>query len=464
MRTTRSRTTGCIWIVACVGLVSTLPHGLRAEEDARAQATQHFRRGVELFQAGEFEPALVEFDTAYRLRNHYPILLNMAYCYREMGRIGDAIEHFERFLSEGGTEVPRARRATVEEELQRLRALLVPLTIEVNMPGASIRVDGRDVGASPLADPVLVRAGAVHTVEARLDGYRTATREVAAAEGAPPPPVVLELESLRRTGRLAVEATVEGAQVFLDARLLGPAPWSGEVDAGHHAVEVRAERYQTARQEVDVAAGGEVALEMEMRTEGQPAQLLVDADVEGATVLLDGRQVGVTPLTLSDLPSGIHRLRVEREGYAAFDGDVTLTEGRASTARLELDETEGGISSAWFWAGLGLTLATGIGSVVTGLLTVRTDTEADDHVRDVATGINTDPPDVQEADLDDLTSRGRTLALTTDVLWIASSAFAVTTLVLAFFTRFGDPESTLNLEVGGAIGQEAALVTASGRF
>jgi len=426
-----------------------------AEQDARAVANQHFRRGVGLFQAGEHEAALVEFDAAYRARQHYAILLNMAYCYSEMGRLVDAIDHFERYLTDGDDEIPRARRATVEQEMQRLRSQLVPLTIAVNVPGASLRVDSRNVGTSPLAEPVLVRAGAVHTIEARLEGYRTASREVAAAQGAPQR-VELQLERLERSGRLTVTSNVVGAQVFLDSRLLGPAPWSGDVDAGSHVLELRAERYQSTQREIVVETGGELSVQVDLPTVGESARLQIDADVEGAAVYLDGRHLGQTPLDLPSLPSGLHRLRVELQGYATFDGELSLEGGRTTTARVDLADPEGGLNSAWFWASLGVSLATGVGALVTGLLTVRTDTVINQEL-DATEPITRDR-------LDELQNRGHALAVATDVLWISTSVFAVATLVLGLFTRFGDPESTLDLEVGATIGPESASVTAGGRF
>ena len=151
---------------------------------------------------------------------------------------------------------------------------------------------------------------------------------------------------------------------------------------------------------------------------------------------------------------------MEQQGYATFDGEVSLEGGSAVTANLDLADPEGGINSAWFWASLGVSLAAGIGSLVTGLLTVRTDNlvnEAIDDERAV-------PGSVTQEEFSDLQDRGRGLALATDVLWVSTSVFAVATLVLGFFTRFGDPESTLQLEVGGAIGPDSASLTAVGRF
>jgi len=56
-----------------------------------------------------------------------------------------------------------------------------------------------------------------------------------------------------------------------------------------------------------------------------PGSLLVDSRPPGARVIVDGTDVGVTPVTVSNLAAGIHAVRIERPGY------VPIT----TTARVE---------------------------------------------------------------------------------------------------------------------------------
>jgi len=109
-------------------------------------------------------------------------------------------------------------------------------------------------------------------------------------------------------------------------------------------------------------------------------------------------------------------------------------------------------------------LATGLGSIITGLLTVRTNTQVEELLNDVHDGRATGTREDQQRELTDLQDRGHTLALTTDILWGTTTALAITTLVLGFFTRFHAPASSLELEVGGSLSAESALLTAQGRF
>jgi hypothetical protein len=103
------------------------------------------------------------------------------------------------------------------------------------------------------------------------------------------------------------------------------------------------------------------------------------SDVPGATVTLDGVDVGKTPLPqpLANLPAGVHRLAVAREGFTAFAEDVPVrfekttqvvvrqTAMSAAARRAERRRRAAGempLYTRWyFWAGMAVSaIATGI--------------------------------------------------------------------------------------------------------
>jgi hypothetical protein len=109
-------------------------------------------------------------------------------------------------------------------------------------------------------------------------------------------------------------------------------------------------------------------------------RIAILSDVPGATVTLDGVEVGKTPLPLplGGLPTGVHKLAVTREGFTAFDEDVPVrfekttqvvvrqsamsdAARRAERRRRAAGETP--LYTRWyFWAGMAVTaVATGIG-------------------------------------------------------------------------------------------------------
>lgn len=103
------------------------------------------------------------------------------------------------------------------------------------------------------------------------------------------------------------------------------------------------------------------------------------SDVPGATVTLDGVDVGQTPLPgpLGNLPTGVHKLAVHREGFTAFDEDVPVRFEKttqvvvhqnamsASARKAERRRRAAGelpiYTRWWFWASVGAAaVATGI--------------------------------------------------------------------------------------------------------
>ncbi len=65
------------------------------------------------------------------------------------------------------------------------------------------------------------------------------------------------------------------------------------------------------------------------------SRLTIVSDPEGATVVIDGRRRGRTPLELS-MPGGTYRLRLEQRGYGAHSEELRLADGVTRTLEVEL--------------------------------------------------------------------------------------------------------------------------------
>jgi hypothetical protein len=68
--------------------------------------------------------------------------------------------------------------------------------------------------------------------------------------------------------------------------------------------------------------------------------VLVRSTPSGATVLMNGREMGRTPLALRDLDTGTHTVRVVRDGYRAEERRVSISRSRPTTSlTFELERT-----------------------------------------------------------------------------------------------------------------------------
>jgi hypothetical protein len=72
--------------------------------------------------------------------------------------------------------------------------------------------------------------------------------------------------------------------------------------------------------------------------------LAVASVPSGAAVILDGKELGLTPFSRSGLVPGSYSLRVEKEGYAPWDKVVTVFPGRYSTWTASLTPLNGFLS------------------------------------------------------------------------------------------------------------------------
>ncbi|MBW1809003.1 MAG: PEGA domain-containing protein [Deltaproteobacteria bacterium] len=98
-----------------------------------------------------------------------------------------------------------------------------------------------------------------------------------------------------------------------------------------------------------------------------PGTLVVNTEPAGATVNVDGEDVGKSPLTV-ELASGEYPVKVSRPGYEALSMKTTVISGRKIDIQLELD----GIypmhpldkwGHASFWSGLGLLAFSGVSAI-----------------------------------------------------------------------------------------------------
>jgi len=148
---------------------------------AVAEARARFNRGLALYKDGDLPSALAELRRADALAPSYRLKYNIAQVCEEQHDYSCALSAFRAYLDGGGSEIPRARRTSVEAELKKVAPLVAELHIRVDDPGAEISIDDVVVGTAPLADAVEVNSG-VRRVSAR-HGALVATRSVEVAGG-----------------------------------------------------------------------------------------------------------------------------------------------------------------------------------------------------------------------------------------------------------------------------------------
>lgn len=149
--------------------------------DPRELAATHYARGIDLAKQGLYEAALEQFNQAYATSPHFAVLYNVGQAQIALGRPLEAIEALSTYLRDGGEKVPLSRREQVHAQIALLEAKLGELTISTDRSGVAIRVDDRDIGRTPLFQPIRLAAG-THTITASPPDGTRITRVVTLAE------------------------------------------------------------------------------------------------------------------------------------------------------------------------------------------------------------------------------------------------------------------------------------------
>jgi tetratricopeptide (TPR) repeat protein len=123
------------------------------------QARKHFSQGLKLYKEGDFDAALVQFERAYAVKPNYKVLYNIAQSYFELRQYVEARDALTRYIKDGGDSIDAERRSSVENDLTELQRRIAHLKLVVNVQGASVYVDGKKVGTTPLPQAVDVSEG-----------------------------------------------------------------------------------------------------------------------------------------------------------------------------------------------------------------------------------------------------------------------------------------------------------------
>jgi len=174
------------------------------DEKTLAEARMHFENGVTLLQATppNYQDAHQQFLLAYeKSGKRWSILGNLALCALNLERDGEALSHYEAYLSQGGAEIDPAERAAIEREVLLIKGNLATIELASTEPGTkvSVRREGSSApaqlyGVGAEGSKLGLRAGQLHITATAGDKSETWSVVLSAGDSkthtfsfAPPP-------------------------------------------------------------------------------------------------------------------------------------------------------------------------------------------------------------------------------------------------------------------------------------
>lgn len=131
-------------------------------------------------------------------------------------------------------------------------------------------------------------------------------------------------------GTLHLLVTPVLSSVSVDDTPAGDVPVTGvlivrNVTPGNHVIRVSKQGYVTSTQDVLVEKNEMKKVSITLAAAGS-GPLSVNSTPSGAQVVLDGQPVGVTPLFLTEVGVGEHRIMLKREGYQDYVTNISTSD------------------------------------------------------------------------------------------------------------------------------------------
>lgn len=299
-----------------------LVSGTAGAQTGAGDAKAHRTAAEAAVKAKDWAKALEEFRAANAAEKTPESTEGIALAEYELGRVPQAYDAYEDYLNTYSAKLAGPKKTAAEKRLKELAEKTGAFTIEVNEAGAEVFLDDKSIGKSPLAKPVRVLAGP-HRLRVHKDGFLP-WEQAPNAPAQAQTPVAVKLEVDARKARLNVrEQSNQQVHVYIDGVDMGAAPWSGDVDPGDHEIVLKSGIMLATPQKVTVAKGE--TREIVAQASATTATLKVSTADGKGVIYIDGKVVGEGVFS-GDIPAGLHKIAVKRDGYDVFEEDVTLKE------------------------------------------------------------------------------------------------------------------------------------------
>ncbi len=366
-------------------------------ETLTGQAKADYETGRVLYGDSDYAGAQIKFQAAYAASKDPRLLWNVASCQKQNRHYADAIETIKLYVAEGATVLTAKEKDEAAATLKLLEPFTIALTVEVNETGASLEIDDRVVGKTPLTAPVMVDLGQ-HKVRVHKDGFRDYVATTSFG-GNPKQNVVVKLEKEIHEGHLSLQVP-PGASIFIDGQ---PVTTTGGAEAqdvkllsGGHTLRVTMPGMRVYEREVVVKDNENRVVEVLLEREAEPdkprlkvAVGCLDAEPrgteEGLAIYLDGSpasavpsggkktwnaELGRTQIDYVEFPvdSGKHQVTVRITGCDPQETSVDVAPGEGAFLRGALESSAGFMARGpvgnpnWGRIGIALWLPHGIGA------------------------------------------------------------------------------------------------------
>ncbi|PID77105.1 MAG: hypothetical protein CSB24_03225 [Deltaproteobacteria bacterium] len=179
--------------------------------------------------------------------------------------------------------------STINKHEINLGSIYGSLNLTSVPSGATVYLDGEKAGTTPYHAPQILNG--TRTIELRLEGYEPVKKEIEIISS------TLQEQKIKLAsiyGSLKITSVPSGATIYVDGKEAGKTPYySSQILKGTRTIELYHKGYEPVKGEIDILSS--TLQKREINMVSIFGRLNVTSVPEGATVYVNGKNVGQTP-------------------------------------------------------------------------------------------------------------------------------------------------------------------------
>lgn len=195
----------------------------------------------------------------------------------------------------------------------------IQLDAASSLYGADVYVNNEKVGRLPFKSQQLLSD--TYRIKVVKSMYKSYEQQVKVTDNET---IALNVELIPNFANVTLTTDAE-SEIWIDDNYKSKGRWSGPLELGEYSVEVKKKSHRTASEIVRVTEVGERAVALKAPTPIYASLELISTP-SNATVALDGKYVGETPLILNNILVGDHTVTVTKQGFSKVEKTIELKE------------------------------------------------------------------------------------------------------------------------------------------
>jgi formylglycine-generating enzyme required for sulfatase activity len=203
------------------------------------------------------------------------------------------------------------------------------LSVETNIIGAEIYIDGQLFGETPFRGNI---TSGNHDLELSFEGYQSFNRRI----NVPPEEelIITDINLELALFEIEINSDPEMASIIINDSYVGVTPITLSVQSGENLdIEANKLGYLSTSEIIENVNG---SLLLDLTLDPDLASIVITGNPQGAEVILDGQSIGNLPISLEVLALP-HTLRIQAEGYIPREERIELQSNASYSYNFNLE-------------------------------------------------------------------------------------------------------------------------------